>query len=191
MTKTYCERLQPDLRGAAIRGNRALPPIICQLSCRYDAHDRGAGAAFAHGKAGTGAGGGGRRASVVLDGGTGQMATTNPIDEYLAGLDEPKRATLTSLRDTITVIVPEAEQCISYGMPAFKLRGKTIAGFAAFKSHLSYLPHSGSVIPLLAEETAAYTSTKGSLHFPVDEPLPDALVRRLLEARMAEAFDKG
>ncbi len=63
--------------------------------------------------------------------------------------------------------------------------------FAAFKSHLSYLPHSGSVIPQLAEETAAYTSTKGSLHFPVDEPLPEGLVRKLLEVRMAEAFGKG
>ena len=129
-------------------------------------------------------------ASVVSDGGMGQMAATNPIDEYLATLDEPKRATLTSLRDTIMAIVPEAEQCISYGMPAFKLRGKTIAGFAAFKSHLSYLPHSGSVIPQLAEETAAYTSTKGSLHFPVDGPLPEALVRKLLAVRMAEAFGK-
>jgi uncharacterized protein YdhG (YjbR/CyaY superfamily) len=75
------------------------------------------------------------------------MVTANPIDEYLASLDEPKRATLTSMRDTIMAIVPDAEQCISYGMPAFKLRGKTIAGFAAFKNHLSYLPHSGSVIP--------------------------------------------
>jgi uncharacterized protein YdhG (YjbR/CyaY superfamily) len=118
------------------------------------------------------------------------MATTTPIDEYLATLDEPKRATLTSLRATIMAIVPEAEQCISYGMPAFKLRGKTIAGFAAFKNHLSYLPHSGSVIPQLAKETAPYTSTKGSLHFPVDEPLPEALVRKLLEVRMAEVFGK-
>jgi uncharacterized protein YdhG (YjbR/CyaY superfamily) len=119
------------------------------------------------------------------------MATTNPIDQYLATLDEPKRATLTSVRDTIMAIVPDAEQCISYGMPAFKLRGKAIAGFAAFKNHLSYLPHSGSVIPQLAKETAAYTSTKGSLHFRVNEPLPEALVRKLLEARMAEAFDNG
>ena len=111
------------------------------------------------------------------------MATTNPIDEYLATLDEPKRTTLTSLRDTIMAIVPEAEQCISYWMPAFKLRGKTIAGFAAFKNHLSYLPHSGSIIPQLALETAAYTSTKGSLHFPVDEPLPVALVWKLLDGR--------
>jgi len=119
------------------------------------------------------------------------MATTNPIDDYLAVLDEPKRTTLTSLRDTIMAIVPDAEQCISYGLPAFRLRGKTIAGFAAFKNHLSYLPHSGSVIPQLAKETAVYTSTKGSLHFPVDEPLPEALVKKLLAMRMAEAFDKG
>jgi uncharacterized protein YdhG (YjbR/CyaY superfamily) len=110
------------------------------------------------------------------------------IDQYLRALDEPKRATLAQLRDTIVAIVPNAEQCISYGMPAFKVRGKTIAGFAAFKSHLSYLPHSGSVIPQLAEETEGYTKTKGSLHFPVDKPLPKKLVKKLLDARMAEAF---
>jgi len=110
------------------------------------------------------------------------------IDEYLGTLDEPKRATLGQLRDTIVGIVPGAEQCISYGMPAFKLRGKTIAGFAAFKSHLSYLPHSGSVIPRVARETEGYTKTKGSLHFPVDKPLPKKLVKKLLDARMAEAF---
>jgi uncharacterized protein YdhG (YjbR/CyaY superfamily) len=78
-------------------------------------------------------------------------------------------------------IVPDAEQCISYGLPAFRLRGKTIAGFAAFKNHLSSLPHSGSVIPQLAKETAPYTSIRGSLHFPVDEPLPEALAQKLLE----------
>ena len=110
------------------------------------------------------------------------------IDEYLGTLDEPKRATLAQLRDTIVAIVPDAEQCISYGMPAFKLRGKTIAGFAAFKSHLSYVPHSGSVIPRLAKETEGYTKTKGSLHFPVDKPLPKKLVKKLLDVRMAEAF---
>jgi uncharacterized protein YdhG (YjbR/CyaY superfamily) len=110
------------------------------------------------------------------------------IDEYLGTLDEPKRATLTQLRDTIAAIVPDAEQCISYGMPAFKLRGKTIAGFAAFKNHLSYLPHSGRVLPQLAKETEGYTKTKGSLHFPVDEPLPKTLVKKLLDVRMAEAF---
>jgi uncharacterized protein YdhG (YjbR/CyaY superfamily) len=110
------------------------------------------------------------------------------IDQYLGTLDEPKRATLTQLRDTIVAIVPDAEQCISYGMPAFKLRGKTIAGFAAFKSHLSYLPHSGSVIGQLAKETKGYTKTKGSLHFSVDAPLPKELVKRLLDTRIAEVF---
>jgi uncharacterized protein YdhG (YjbR/CyaY superfamily) len=110
------------------------------------------------------------------------------IDKYLGTLDEPKRVALAQLRDTIVAIVPGAEQCISYGMPAFKLEGKTIAGFAAFKSHLSYLPHSGSVIGELAKETEGYTKTKGSLHFPVDQPLPKKLVKQLLNARMAEAF---
>ena len=110
------------------------------------------------------------------------------IDQYLGTLDEPKRATLTQLRDTIVAIVPDAEQCISYGMPAFKLRGKTIAGFAAFKNHLSYLPHSGSVIPQLAKETEGYMKTKGSLHFPIDKPLPKTLVKKLLDTRLAAAF---
>ena len=69
------------------------------------------------------------------------------IDQYLDALEEPKRATLAQLRQTIVDILPEAEQGISYGVPAFKVRGKTIARFAAFKNHLSYLPHSGSVFP--------------------------------------------
>ena len=67
------------------------------------------------------------------------------IDDYLDGLEEPKKSTLAQLRETIVAIVPDAEEGISYGVPAFKLRGKVIAGFAAYKDHLSYLPHSGSV----------------------------------------------
>ena len=117
--------------------------------------------------------------------------STDEIDSYLGALEEPKRATLAELRDTIVAIVPDAEQGISYGLPAFRLQGKTIAGFAAFKNHLSYLPHSGSVISALAEETAEYEKTKGSLHFPVDEPLPKELVRKLLDTRIAEAFGPG
>ena len=112
----------------------------------------------------------------------------NEIDAYLDALEEPKRSTLARLRDTIMAVVPDAEQCISYGMPAFRLRGKTVAGFAAFKNHLSYLPHSGSVIPQLGKELEGHTSTKGSVHFPVDEPLPEGLVRKLLAVRMAQAF---
>jgi uncharacterized protein YdhG (YjbR/CyaY superfamily) len=120
---------------------------------------------------------------------------TRGIDEYLAGLDEPKRTTLKKLRRTIRGIVPDAEECISYGMPAFRLESKVIAGFAAFKNHLSYLPHSGSVLGELGDDLAGYQSTPGSLHFPIDRPLPKALVRRLIAVRLNEvrrrAIDKG
>lgn len=116
------------------------------------------------------------------------MTTTNPIDEYLATLDEPKRATLMSLRDTIMAIVPDAEQCISYGMPAFKLRGKTIAGFAAFKNHLSYLPHSGSVFPVLRDDLEGYVTSSGALRFGIDKPIPRDLVEKLIAVRLDQAF---
>ena len=112
--------------------------------------------------------------------------TADEIDAYLAELDEPKRSTLTHLRRSILAVVPEAEQCISYGMPAFKVQGKTVAGFAAFKNHLSYLPHSGSVLPQLASDLAAYKGTKGSLHFPIDQPLPPDLVAKLVATKMRE-----
>jgi uncharacterized protein YdhG (YjbR/CyaY superfamily) len=108
------------------------------------------------------------------------------IDDYLAALDEPKRDALQGLRRSILAVIPEAEQCISYGVPAFRVRGKTVAGFAAFKGHLSYLPHSGSVLAKLADDLAGYDRTKGSLHFPVDEPLPPDLVKKLIAVRMRD-----
>ena len=108
------------------------------------------------------------------------------IDRYLATLDEPKRTVLEALRKSILEILPEAEQCISYGVPAFKVNGKTVAGFAAFKNHLSYVPHSGSVLANLHDDTAPYETSKGSLKFAVDEPLPKRLVKKLVSARMRE-----
>jgi uncharacterized protein YdhG (YjbR/CyaY superfamily) len=108
------------------------------------------------------------------------------VDRYLRALDEPKRGTLEALRRTILEVVPEAEQVISYRVPAFRLGGKTVAGFAAFKDHLSYLPFSGSVLHALAPELEGYTRTKSSLHFPVDRPLPETLVRKLIAARRSE-----
>ena len=108
------------------------------------------------------------------------------IDEYLRALEEPKRGTLQRLRRTILEIVPEAEQVISYRVPAFRVGGKTIAGFAAFKDHLSYLPFSGSVLGQLGDELEGYAMTKSSLHFPVDRPLPKALVKKLIRVRLAD-----
>ena len=83
------------------------------------------------------------------------------IDEYLAGVDEPKRTTLEQLRRDILAVIPDAEQCLSYSVPGFKVAGKTIAGFAAFKNHLSYLPHSGSVFRELSDELAGYEKNHG------------------------------
>jgi uncharacterized protein YdhG (YjbR/CyaY superfamily) len=110
------------------------------------------------------------------------------VDRYLASLEEPKRRTLETLRRTILEIVPDAEQCISYGVPAFRLHGKVIAGFAAFKNHLSYLPHSGSVFPELGDELSKYQTSTGALRFPVDEPLPKALVKKLVAIRRRQAL---
>ena len=113
--------------------------------------------------------------------------TAEDIDRYLAAIEEPKRGTLEEMRRRILEIIPDADQCLSYAMPAFKVQGKTVAGLAAFKNHLSYLPHSGSVLTALADETRAYTKTSGSLHFPVDTPLPRPLIKKLLTTRMRQA----
>lgn len=108
------------------------------------------------------------------------------IDRYLAEVEEPKRSTLEQLRRDILGVLPEAEQCLSYRVPAFKVGGRTVAGFAAFTRHLSYLPHSGSVLPALASELAGYSGTKSALHFAVDQPLPAVLVRTLIETRLGQ-----
>lgn len=108
------------------------------------------------------------------------------VDDYLRGVEEPKRSTLEALRRTILEVVPDAEQVISYRVPAFRLSGKTVAGFAAFRDHLSYLPFSGSVLPQLAGELDGYSMTKSALHFPVDQPLPKALVEKLIAVRLSE-----
>jgi uncharacterized protein YdhG (YjbR/CyaY superfamily) len=111
---------------------------------------------------------------------------TADVDAYLSGLDEPKRGTLQTLRSTILEIVPEAEEIISYRVPAFRVRGTTFAGFAAFRDHLSYLPFSGSVLSQLADELQGYTMTKSALHFAPDRSLPASLVEKLIAVRLAE-----
>lgn len=119
------------------------------------------------------------------------------IDAYLADVPEPGRSTLEELRQRILAVVPDAEQCMSYQMPAFRTpgvgrrKGKVVAGFAAFAKHLSYLPHSGNVLPALADELVGYTQTKSSLHFAFDEPLPAELVATLVRTRLTEIEATG
>jgi uncharacterized protein YdhG (YjbR/CyaY superfamily) len=112
------------------------------------------------------------------------VATT--IDAYLAKVKGPKRAALDQLRKTIRAVVPRAEECIRYRMPAFRLDGRIVAGFAATAKGCSYFPFSGSTLRTLADELAGYVQTKSSLHFAPAAPLPRTLVRKLVKARMAE-----
>jgi len=91
-----------------------------------------------------------------------ELVSAGDIDDYLAQLDQSKGDTLQALRELIQKLIPEAEQCISRGAPAFRMHGKVIGGFAAFKNHLAYLPHSGSVFGELGDDVAEYVTTTSS-----------------------------
>jgi uncharacterized protein YdhG (YjbR/CyaY superfamily) len=108
------------------------------------------------------------------------------IDDSLAGLDPQQRMALTKVRRAILGAAPEAEECISYGMPAFRLHGKLIAGFRAAANHCSYHPMSGSTIATLAAKLAKYDTSAGTLRFTARPGLPTAIVRQLVRARIAE-----
>lgn|SRR5450631_337426 len=108
------------------------------------------------------------------------------IDAYLATVKGEKRVALDKLRQTIRAVVPRAEECISYAIPAFRLDGRIVAGFAATAKGCSYFPFSGSTLRTLAKELADYEQTKSSLHFDPAAPLPATLVRKLVKARIAE-----
>jgi uncharacterized protein YdhG (YjbR/CyaY superfamily) len=108
------------------------------------------------------------------------------IDEYLAGIPAAQRAALQRLREMIRAIVPDAEECISYKIPAFRVGGRVVAGFAAKTNGCSYYPFSGSTLRTLARAVARYSQTKSALHFSTDQPLPAGLVRKLIAARIAE-----
>jgi len=108
------------------------------------------------------------------------------IDEYLRRASASSRALLRALRKTIHTLVPGVEECISYRIPAFRHEGRIVAGFSATSKGCSYYPFSGSTLRTLTEDVAGYDQTKSALHFGLDRPLPPSLVRKLLEARMAE-----
>jgi uncharacterized protein YdhG (YjbR/CyaY superfamily) len=108
------------------------------------------------------------------------------IDAYLATVESDQRAPLEKLRQTIRSIVPRAEECISYGVPAFRLGRAVVAGFCARAKGCSYFPFSGTTFRTLARELEGYDKTKSALHFSPDAPLPATLVRKLIRARIAE-----
>ena len=109
----------------------------------------------------------------------------SPIDEYLSQYSGPTRVTLDALVTTLRDVLPHADETISYSMPCFAVRGKAVAGFAAFQKHCAYLPHSGSVLHRVPS-VAHMTSTKGSLHIPLGGTLTKKTVTQLVRARLEE-----
>ncbi len=115
------------------------------------------------------------------------MKTRKPatIDEYLDTLSDDKRAALEKLRRDVKAIVPKAEECISYGMPAFRLDGRMLAWFGAATRHCAFYP-GAAPIAACKEALARYETSKGTIRFPPEKPLPASLVRQLIKARVAE-----
>jgi uncharacterized protein YdhG (YjbR/CyaY superfamily) len=111
--------------------------------------------------------------------------TTKPatIDDYLAALSGDKRAALERLRKTIHAAAPRAEECISYQLPAFRLDGRMLVWFGAAANHCSFYP--GAVIDVHKEDLEGYDTSKGTIRFQPDDPLPAALVRKLVKACIA------
>ncbi len=108
------------------------------------------------------------------------------IDEYLAGLAADKRAALEKIRKAIRAAAPRAEECISYSLPAFRLDGKPLVAFGATANHCAFYPMSGNTVAAHKDELEGYDTSKGTIRFPADRPLPASLVRKLVKARIAE-----
>jgi uncharacterized protein YdhG (YjbR/CyaY superfamily) len=107
-------------------------------------------------------------------------------DEYLAGVSRDQRATLEKLRKTIKAAAPEAEECISYQLAAFRLHGRPLVAYGASASHCAFYPMSGTTIAAHQDELRGYETSKGTIRFQASKPLPAALVRRLVKARIQE-----
>jgi uncharacterized protein YdhG (YjbR/CyaY superfamily) len=104
------------------------------------------------------------------------------FDAFLAALSPEKRAALNKLRKTIRATVPNAEECISYGIPAFRLNGKFLVGLGAGADYCSFYP--GSALDALQDDLKAYETGKGTIRFQSDKPLPATLVKRIVKARI-------
>ena len=115
----------------------------------------------------------------------------NTIDEYLAAVSEDKRAALEKLRQNIKAVAPKAEEYFYYQLPAFRLNGKRLVAFGAATNHCSLYPLSGAIVKAHKDDLKNYDTSPGTIRFPADKPLPTALVRKIVKARIAENEAKG
>ena len=111
-----------------------------------------------------------------------RVVTTH--DEYLATLSDDKRRALEKLRKDIKAAAPKVEECISYGVPSYRLNGKFLMSYAAATKHCSFYP--GATVQRLKKELKDYETSKGTIRFAAEKPLPSALVRKIVKARIAE-----
>jgi uncharacterized protein YdhG (YjbR/CyaY superfamily) len=119
--------------------------------------------------------------------GSGQESSpAKEVDDYLAAVPEDARAALETLRKTIRAAAPEAAEVISYQVPMFKHRGRPLVSFGATKNHCAFYVMSPDVVSAHASELEGYETGKGSIRFPAGKPLPAALVKKLVKARIAE-----
>ena len=119
------------------------------------------------------------------------MRPASPIDAYLADVSEEQRSVLGLLLKRIRAVVPDAEEVISYGIPAFRVEGKVVIGFKANKSDYSIYPFSGGAAQRFPEELQGRTVTSGSIHFTAEEPISDDLLRRIIEWRIQANRERG
>lgn len=113
------------------------------------------------------------------------------IDEYLASVSDEKRIALERLRRIIRDAAPAAEECLSYQVPAFRLDGRLLVAFGASAKHCSFYPGSSTTLDGFESELKGYETSKGTIRFQPDDPLPAALVRKLVKARIAENAAKA
>jgi uncharacterized protein YdhG (YjbR/CyaY superfamily) len=113
-------------------------------------------------------------------------SSARTIDEYLAALSREQRAALEKVRKAIRAAAPEAEECISYRLPAFRLAGKMLVAFGARENHCAFYPMSGTTVQAHQDELTGYETSKGTIRFRPEKPLPASLVRKLVRARIAE-----
>ena len=114
------------------------------------------------------------------------MSKYESVDEYIAQLPEDRRAVIEQMRRTIRAASPDATEVISYNMPAFRLDGRFLVSYEAFKRHYSLFPWSDAMVDELGEALRPYAVGKGTIRFPADEPIPVELVTRIVEIRNRE-----
>ena len=117
-------------------------------------------------------------------------SSASQVDAYLVRLPKDVRAALEALRKTIQSAAPDATDTISYGMPAFKYRGHPLVGYAAFTDHCSFFPMSPAVLTAHQDDLAGFKTAKGTIQFTTDNPLPAAIVKRIVKARMKESDER-